>query len=426
MTTLGRRALERAEDVPALVAALRPEAPVADLSGDVARMIADVAARGDAALVEQVRAFDCADFTAGMLRTPVEDLRAAEEALGDRLRDAILTAAAQVRAVSEALVPGDTEVTLPAGQRIRVRSVPVRAVGCYVPGGRAAYPSTLVMCAVPAIASGVDRVVVTSPPGRDGRVSEVVRATASLLGITDVFAVGGAGAVAALAYGTATIPRVDVVSGPGNAWVAEAKRQVTGRVGIDSVAGPSEVVVIADATADPEAIALDLLAQAEHGPDSPAILASDDPAVLDAVEAAVRRLPDTAGTVTLVRCASRDLAVALSEEFAPEHLQLNVADGAALADTIRAAGAVFVGPNGATAFGDYVAGSNHVLPTGGSARHASALGPAVYRRRMSVVEMTQPAVDALTPHLAALADAEGFPLHRRSAEVRTTTAREGT
>jgi histidinol dehydrogenase len=361
-----------------------------------------------------------------MLRTPREDLDAARDALAPRLRDAILTAAQQVRTVAEALVPHDTEVHLPAGQRIAVRAVPVGAAGCYVPGGRAAYPSTLVMCAVPASVAGVERVVVASPPGPDGRVSEVVRATAALLGIADVYAAGGAGAIAALAHGTETVPRVDVVSGPGNAWVAEAKRQVSGLVGIDSVAGPSEVVVIADSSAEPGAVALDLLAQAEHGPDSPAILAADDPEVLDAVEAAIDGLPEAPGRVTLVRCATRDLAVALAEEFAPEHLQLNVADGAALAGTIRRAGAVFVGRNGATAFGDYVAGSNHVLPTGGAARHASALGPGVYRRRMAVVDMTQEAVDALTPHLAALADAEGFPLHRRSAEARTTSSREGT
>ncbi|MEW6581617.1 MAG: histidinol dehydrogenase [Actinomycetota bacterium] len=425
MTAIQRVEAAHADGLPALVRALRPAAPAPDLGAEVARLVADVAARGDDALVTQVRAFDCPDFDAGMLRTPAEDLRRAEAALDPALREAILVAAEQVRTVAGALVPGDTTITLPAGQSVRVRSVPVGAVGCYVPGGRAAYPSSLIMCAVPAAAAGVDRIVVASPPGPDGRVSEVVRATASLLGIADVYAAGGAGAIAALAHGTRTIPRVDVIAGPGNAWVAEAKRQVSGIAGIDSVAGPSEVVIVADATADPRAIALDLLAQCEHGPDSPAVLAADDPEVLDAVAAELDGLPDVPGTVTLVRCATRDVAIALAEEFAPEHLQLNIAGAADVADRVRRAGAVFVGPNGATAFGDYVAGSNHVLPTGGAARFASALGPAVYRRRMSVVDMTQDAVDRLTPHLAALADAEGFPLHRRSAETRTTASKEG-
>jgi histidinol dehydrogenase len=409
------------EEVPALVAALRPAAPAEDLTADVARLLDDVRRRGDAALVEQARRFDCPQFTADLLATPAPDLDAAAERLDGRLREAILVAAEQVRIVARALVPAESDLTLPAGQRIRVRAVPVAAAGCYVPGGRAAYPSSLIMTAVPAQVAGVERMAVVSPPGPDGRVAMIVLATARLLGIDEVYAAGGAGAVGALAFGTDTIPAVAVVTGPGNPWVAEAKRQVSGTVGIDSIAGPSEVLAIADDSIEPQIVALDLLAQLEHGPDSPAILASDDAEVLAGVEEALADLGEPAGGVSLVQCASRDLAVALAEAFAPEHLQLNVRDGADLAATIRAAGAVFVGRNGGTAFGDYVAGSNHVLPTGGAARFASALGPSVYLRRMSVVEMSQEAVDRLTPHLAAIADAEGFPLHSRSAQARTTS-----
>jgi histidinol dehydrogenase len=299
-----------------------------------------------------------------------------------------------------------------------VRSVPVDAVGCYVPGGRAAYPSSAIMAAVPAQVAGVERIAMVSPPGPDGRPHEVILAAAALLGVEEVYAVGGPGAIGALAYGTATIPPVAVVVGPGNAWVQEAKRQVVGRVGIDGVAGPSEVMIIADRSADPEALALDLLAQAEHGPDSPAVLASDDPGLVSDVAAHLAELPAPSGPITLVECASAPLAIELAEGFAPEHLEIATADAHELSTAIHRSGAVFIGRNCATAFGDYVAGSNHVLPTGGAARHASALGPATFMRRMSVVEMTDGAVEALTPHLSALARAEGFPMHARSAESR--------
>jgi histidinol dehydrogenase len=214
---------------------------------------------------------------------------------------------------------------------------------------------------------------------------------------------------------------VDVITGPGNPWVQEAKRQVFGQVGIDSVAGPSELVVLADDAADPAAIAADLLAQAEHGPDSPAICACWDHAVGDAVQAALAVANTPVGTITLVDCPSQEDAIVLAEAFAPEHLQLSLADPEAIVPRIRRAGCVFLGPLGATAFGDYVAGSNHILPTGGAARHASAVGPATYMRRMALVDIPQGAVDILTPHLAALADAEGFPEHRRSAEIRSSS-----
>jgi histidinol dehydrogenase len=416
-----RRVRLRAGGVQAIAHTLRPEADLDRVRRDVSEILDAVRARGDDALVEDARRFDSPRFAHERLRVPRVAIEGAVDRLDPGLRAAIVAAATQVRIVAEALVPDDRHVTLPYGQRVQVRRVPVDSAGCYVPGGRAAYPSSLVMGAVPAQVAGVERIVAVSPPGPDGKPAPVVLATAGLLGIEEVYAAGGAAAVGALAYGTATIPPVAVVVGPGNPWVQEAKRQVVGTVGIDGIAGPSEVMIIADGSAPPEAMAYDLLAQAEHGPDSPAVLASDDPEVIGAVASALGGLPAAVGPITLVECASMPLAIELAEAFAPEHLEIATRDPAAIASQITRAGAVFVGPNCATAFGDYVAGSNHVLPTGGAARHASALGPTTFLRRMSVVEMTDEAVEALTPHLAALADAEGFPMHRRSAEARLRT-----
>ncbi|MGD9694955.1 MAG: histidinol dehydrogenase [Thermoleophilia bacterium] len=418
MSGARRVGLGAGDDLAALAAELRPPVDAGTVAADVAAIVADVRRRGDAALVEATRRFDCPDFAEERLRVAPAELAAALDELDPALRTAIVTAAAQVRELAEALLPDDRHVTLPFGQRIGVRQVPVDAAACYVPGGRAPYPSSLVMGVVPAQVAGVGRVVVASPPGADGRPAPVILATAALLGVDEVYAAGGAGAIAALAHGTETIAPVAVIVGPGSPWVQEAKRQVVGTVGIDGVAGPSEVLILADASADPRAVALDLLAQAEHGADSPAVLASDDPEVIASVAAALAVLPAAAGPIALVRCASMDLAVDLAEAFAPEHLEIATRDAGDLAARITRAGAVFTGPNCATAFGDYVAGSNHVLPTGGAARHASALGPTTFLRRMSVVEMTDEAVEALTPHLATLADAEGFPLHRASAEAR--------
>ncbi len=413
-----RRAHLRAGGAQALTLTLRPDTDADGVRTGVEEILDDVRRRGDDALVDMTRRFDSPEFTHDRLRVSPARLQKALDRLEPGLRAAIVAAAAQVRRFAEALLPDDRHVTLPYGQRIQVRSVPVDAAGCYVPGGRAAYPSTLIMTAIPAQAAGVGRIAVVSPPGADGRPNETVMATAALLGIDEVYAVGGAGSIGALAYGTATISPVAVIVGPGSPWVQEAKRQVVGRVGIDGIAGPSEVMIIADRTADPHALALDLLAQAEHGVDSPAVLASDDPTVIDAVERELADLPDPQGPITLVECASMPLAVELAEAFASEHLEIATAEPYAIADRIHRSGAVFVGPNCATAFGDYVAGSNHVLPTGGAARYASALGPSTFLRRMSVVEMTDEAVRELTPHLSALATAEGFPLHARSAEAR--------
>jgi histidinol dehydrogenase len=413
-----RRARLRAGGAQAIALTLRPDIDAAGVADSVTSSLAAVRERGDDALVDDIRRFDLEDFTHDRLRVPRVALERAVDALPEELRTAIVAAASQVRVVAEALLPGDHTMTMPFGQRIRVRHVPVDSAGCYAPGGRAAYPSSLIMGVVPAQVAGVGRIVAVSPPGPDGRPSPLVLATAGLLGVDEVYAAGGAAAIAALAHGTATIAPVAVIVGPGSPWVQEAKRQVVGTVGIDGVAGPSEVLIIADSTADPRAMALDLLAQAEHGTDSPAVLASDDPEVIDAVAGSLDGLPDAIGPITLVECASMPLAIELAEAFAPEHLEIATRDPEAVASRITRSGAVFVGPNCATAFGDYVAGSNHVLPTGGAARHASALGPTTFLRRMSVVEMTDEAVAQLAPHLAVLADAEGFPMHRASADAR--------
>jgi len=393
--------------------AAAPEAAVADA-------LADVRARGDAAVVDAIRRFDAPEFSGASPVVPPGQVDAAVRDLDGRLREAVLFAADQVRAVAEAGRPHGYDVRLPAGQSVEVRAIPVGAAGIYAPGGRAAYPSSLIMGVVPAQVAGVGRIVVASPPGPSGVPNPVVLAAAGLLGVDQVVAAGGAAAIGALAYGTETVPAVDVITGPGNPWVQEAKRQVFGTVGIDSIAGPSELIVLADGSADPDAIAADLLAQAEHGPDSPAACLAWEPGVNDAIAAALAEEAAPVGTITLVDCPSQGDAFVLAEAFAPEHLQLALADARAVSARIRRAGCVFLGPLGATAFGDYVAGSNHILPTGGAARHASAVGPATYMRRMALVDIPQQAVDILTPHLATLADAEGFPEHRRSAEIRSS------
>ena len=300
--------------------------------------------------------------------------------------------------------------------------VPLAVAGLYVPGGLGDYPSSVLMTAVPALVAGVGRIVVCSPPRPSGGAADGVAAACALLGLRDVYPVGGAQAVAAMAFGTAVVPRCDVIVGPGNAYVTEAKRQVMGTVGIDSLAGPSEVLVIADETADPAWLAADLLAQAEHGAGAMACLADIGGAVGgptgDAVAALAADLGVSAAAVAVVDCPDRDAAVALCNAFAPEHLELHVADAAALVPRVRNAGAVFVGAYTATAFADYAAGSNHVLPTGGAARFAQGLSVDAFQKKVAVVELDATAAAALAPHVAAIADEEGFRAHARSARLR--------
>jgi histidinol dehydrogenase len=279
------------------------------------------------------------------------------------------------------------------------------------------------MCAVPAQVAGVGRIALASPPGPDGRLHPLVLAAAALCELDEIYAMGGAQAIFALAHGTETIAPVDVIAGPGNAWVREAKRAVYGKVGIDSLAGPSELMVIAGHDTDPEWAALDLCAQAEHGPESPLVLAAVEEQVLTEIAAAAEAAASSRETVAeaplaLVPVPDVEAAIDLANAYAPEHLELLETDAALMAERVTTAGCVFVGRHGATAFGDYVAGSNHVLPTGGAGRYAGPLGPGSFRRRIANVELDGAAAEELALHADALADAEGFPVHGESAMIR--------
>jgi len=416
--------LERVEvggDPVAAAARVRALAPApASVRDDVERIVGAVRAGGDAALRELVARFDAGgagpDGAAASLRLATADLDVA--LLDDDVRAGLEVAIANVALVAAAAVGDDVEVRLPQGHRVVLREVPVRRAAIYVPGGRAPYPSTVVMGVVTARAAGVEEVAVLTP----GPVDAVIRGACALCGVHEVHAIGGAHGIAALAYGTETIERADVIAGPGSLIVQEAKRQVSDNVGIDGFYGPSDVLVLADASADPDLIALDLLAQGEHGPGAPVAVVSGSSPLLHAVadalalRAAGREHSDPAA-FALVHAESLLEALAFSEAFAPEHLELVGPAVERLAPRVRAAGCVFVGAAGATAFGDYVAGSNHCLPTGGAARFASGLSPRAFRRRMSEVHVGE-AAPALAAAGAPIARAEGFSVHAESMEAR--------
>jgi histidinol dehydrogenase len=404
-------------------AALRAWAAEVAPPVDVAPIESEVQGEGDDAVLRLTAKFDAPGVTLASLRIDPADAEAALAVLYPGMRQALEVAAANVRQVAEAQLSAEQTVQLPAGQEVTLREVPVGAAGIYAPGGRAAYPSSVLMCAIPAQAAGVERIALASPPGPDGRLHELVLAAAALCGVEEIYAMGGAQAIFALAYGTATIPAVDVIAGPGNAWVREAKRAVYGTVGIDSLAGPSELMVIAGHDSDPEWAALDLCAQAEHGPESPLVLAAVEEHVLEAIaastESAAASRPSVADApLALVQVRDAEEAIELANAYAPEHLELLETDAAVLAQRVTTAGCVFVGRHGATAFGDYLAGSNHVLPTGGAGRYAGPLGPGTFRRRISNVEIGEAAARELAPHVDALARAEGFPVHGESAMIR--------
>jgi histidinol dehydrogenase len=304
-----------------------------------------------------------------------------------------------------------------------MQDVPVRSAGVYAPGGRAAYPSSVLMGCVPARAAGVERIAVATPPGPHGSPQSVTLAACALCGVEEVYAMGGAQAIVALACGTESVAPVDVIVGPGNAWVQEAKRWAFGRVGIEGIAGPSELMLIAGHDTELEWAALDLCAQAEHGADSPLIAAAVEEAVLEGLERQVLTLAAERPSVSdaplaLVHVPDLADAVALANAYAPEHLQLMSEDAYALASHVRSAGTVFVGRASGTAFGDYAAGSNHVLPTGGGGRFTGPLGPGAFRRRIANVSLPGAAAAALAPHVEALARAEGLPVHGESARAR--------
>jgi histidinol dehydrogenase len=383
-----------------------------------------VIADRDAALRELTARFDATERAPESLRVDLAEAVAALERTEPALREAMEIAAANIEAVAQAQVDEEVRtVELPQGQTVTVREIPVRSAGIYAPGGRATYPSSVLMCAIPARVAGVERIALASPPGADGRLAEPVLAAAALCGVDEIYAVGGAQAIFALAYSTETIARVDVIVGPGNSWVQEAKRAVIGLVGIDSYAGPSELMLIAGHDTDPEWAALDLCAQAEHGPESPLVVAAVEEHVIEGIAAATESAAASRPSVedaplALVQVPGLLDAIDLANAFAPEHLELMEEDAALLAERIDTAGCVFVGRHGATAFGDYVAGSNHVLPTGSSGRFSGPLGPGTFSRRISNVEIPPAAAAALAPHANALARAEGFPVHGESAMIR--------
>lgn len=409
-------------------AALLDEAreTTAAVGGAVAEIIAAIRTRGDAALVDYTARFD--GWQPGLLRVTADELAEAEAAIAPDLLAALDLAAARIEAFHRAQLPTNITLNDPAGLTLGMRWGALDAVGLYVPGGKAAYPSSVLMNAIPARVAGVGRVCMCVPtPG--GALNPLVLAAAKRAGVTEVFRVGGAQAVAAMAWGTASIAAVDRIVGPGNAYVAEAKRQVFGRVGIDSIAGPSEVVVLADADNDPAHVAMDLLAQAEHDEAAQSILITNDAAfaaaVAAAVEAALLTLPRRAiasaswaahGAVVLVR--DWDEAVALTNRLAPEHLQIMTAEPAALFGKIRHAGAAFLGRWCPEALGDYAAGPNHVLPTGRSARFASGLSVFDFLKRTTWVAAEQAGLRAIGPAAVALAEAEGLTAHGQSVALR--------
>ena len=411
-----------ADETAARLRALVPSPE--SVSGEVESILSSVREGGDAAVRELSERFG--EPAPERLRVDPEAVAAAPGLLEPEVREALRVAARNVEAVASAeLEAGERAAIaeLQGGQTVEVRSEPVAAAGVYAPGGRAAYPSSALMCCIPARVAGVGRIVVASPPGVGGRPDSTVLAACAIAGADEVYALGGAQAIAALTYGTESIPAVDVVAGPGNRYVTEAKRLLAGRVGIDGVAGPSELMVVADGSANPEWLALDLCAQAEHGDDSLLGVGSPDGALLDRIaelvaELAPERPSVTAAPLALVATTGLEAALTLADAIAPEHLELAFEGADATAARARIAGAVFLRSGGATAFGDYAAGSNHVLPTGGAARFGGPLGPAAFRRRTSVVSVPRAAAESLAPHVAAIARAEGLPVHGESAEAR--------
>jgi histidinol dehydrogenase len=395
-------------DAVAVAAEVRALVPAGEsVAADVAAIVEGVRAGGDAAVAEYERRFgspEGSDPSASRqgsdpFRVSPDTLAAALAALDPAVRAGLEVAVANVEAVAAAGLDAESLVVLEQGQSVRLREVPVARAAVYAPGGRAPYPSSVVMGAVTARAAGVEEVVVAAPP------HPVMLAAAALCEADEVYAMGGAQAIAALALGTESVPRVDVIVGPGNLYVQEAKRQLSGVVGMDGFAGPSDLCVILSAGADPEWAAADLRAQAEHGPDSLVVAVSDDPDLLPVEGVGVE-------------AADLEAALAFAEALAPEHLQLMGPAAEALAPRVRSAGCLFVGSHSGTAFGDYVAGSNHTLPTEGAARFASGLNTRHFRRRMAEVRIPARAATQLAPAGAAIARAEGFEAHAASMEAR--------
>ncbi len=400
----------------------------ADVESAVRDIIADVAARGDRALKDFTLKFDRLDLDKAGIKVMPREIEAARKSCSRAALDALQLARDRIEAFHRRQMPQDDRFTEPLGVELGSRWTAIEAVGLYVPGGSAAYPSSVLMNAVPAKVAGVPRLAMVVPAPA-GRLSPLVLAAAQLAGIDEIFRVGGAQAIAALAYGTETIAPVAKIVGPGNAYVAAAKRLVFGKVGIDMIAGPSEVLILADRTGNPDWIAADLLAQAEHDASAQAILVTDDAALAGAVERAVvgqlGQLPrgevagaswKDFGAVILVR--DLDEALPLIDAVAPEHLEIAAEDAEQLARRIRNAGAIFIGAHTPEALGDYVAGSNHVLPTARSARFSSGLGVLDFMKRTSILKCGPDQLRALAPAAIALGEAEGLIAHARSVAIR--------
>ncbi len=390
-------------------------------------ILAQVRSEGDRALLDLSERFD--GVRPDPLRIPIEQIQAAWNHCDSRLKTALELAHERILAFHQIQLPSDLDLTGPHGERLGRRWRPVETAGIYIPGGRASYPSTVLMNAVPARVAGVKRLVMVTPPGPAGQVNTTVLAAAHLAGVDEIYRVGGAQAIGALAYGTATIPRVDVITGPGNLYVTLAKKAVYGRVAIDSLAGPSEVLVIADHSARADQVAADLLAQAEHDPLAAAILLTTSEALAAALPAALEAQlahhPRAAITLAalnawglVVVCPNLEAAAALSDRFAPEHLELLVEQPESLATRIEHAGAIFLGAWSPEAVGDYLAGPNHTLPTSGTARFASALGVETFLRHTSLIHFNRQALEATGGAVVTLADSEGLHSHAHSVRLR--------
>src|ERR1700678_2035465 len=399
-----------------------------DVAAGVKRIIADVRARGDAALVELSNQFDRANLTEATLKIPAAEIDAAVAQVPAAQKAAIETAATRIEGYHKRQIPEGAEFKDATGARLGWRWTPVDSAGLYVPGGTASYPSSVLMNAIPARVAGVGRIMMVTPAS-GGRINPLVLAGGRPAGGSDIFRVGGAQAIAALAYGTKSIQPVDKIVGPGNAWVAAAKREVFGQVGIDSIAGPSEILVIADSANDPTWIAADLLSQAEHDATSQSILITDDAVfadhVADAAERALALLPrkeiaarswNDYGGIIVVR--DWDEGAKLADRFAPEHLEIATADPRALLGKVRHAGAIFLGRHTPEAMGDYIAGPNHVLPTSRSARFSSGLSVLDFMKRTTILELDAASIAELGPEAIVLAEAEGLEAHARSIAVR--------
>jgi histidinol dehydrogenase len=413
------------------------ERPPGSADPEIARRVAEIVAavreKGDAALLDFTQRFDRVTLTAPELAVRPEEYAAAERAVGEATLRSLRYAAGRIERFHRECAPRSWRVKDDNGSRLGQEVRPLDRVAVYVPGGRAAYPSTVLMTVVPAVVAGVREIVLVSPPSADRSLNAAVLAAARIAGVTEAYRVGGAQAIAALAYGTGTIRRVDKIVGPGNIYVALAKAQVFGDVGIDMVAGPSEVLVVADDTADAGFVAADLLAQAEHDPMARAVLLTPSRALRDAVAAELGRqlaaLPrrDIAGAAlashgALVLTASLEEAVDLANGLAPEHLELQVADPEGLLGRVRHAGAVFLGRHTPEVVGDYVAGPNHVLPTGGTARFSSALSTEDFVTRLSVIEYSAEGLAEAGPHIGELSRVEGLDGHGAAAAIRIARA----